>query len=45
MGLGLAASAASVAKTTKIKDYGVRGDTLMDSVGITILSAVEKQLA
>jgi len=45
MGLGLIASAASIAKTTKVKDYGVTGDTLMDNVDITILSALEMKLA
>ncbi|KAK3342149.1 hypothetical protein B0T25DRAFT_464599 [Lasiosphaeria hispida] len=45
MGLGLVASAASIAKTFKTKDYGLTGDTLRDSVGITIWSILEMQLA
>jgi len=45
MGLGIIASAASIAKTTRVKDYGATGDDLMDSVGITIFSILEIQLA
>ncbi|KAK0717275.1 hypothetical protein B0T26DRAFT_829054 [Lasiosphaeria miniovina] len=45
MGLGLMASAASIYKTFKAKDYGVTGDTLMDTVQITLWSITEAQLA
>jgi len=45
MGIGLLASAASIAKTFRAKDYGVTGDTLMDSVQLTIWSILESQLA
>lgn len=45
MGIGLLASAASIAKTFRAKDYGKTGDTLMDSVQLTIWSILESQLA
>ncbi|KAK3367195.1 hypothetical protein B0T24DRAFT_635222 [Lasiosphaeria ovina] len=45
MGLGLMASTASIYKTFKAKDYGVTGDTLMDTVQITLWSITEAQLA
>ncbi|KAK0726104.1 hypothetical protein B0H67DRAFT_599025 [Lasiosphaeris hirsuta] len=45
MGLGLVASAASITKTFMTKNYGIAGDTLRDSVGITIWSILEMQLA
>ena len=45
MGMGLLASAASIAKTFRAKDYGATGDVLMDSVQLTIWSILESQLA
>ena len=45
MSLGIIASVASIVKTTLVKDYGVTGDDLMDSVNITIWSILEVQLA
>ena len=44
MCLGLLASTASIIKTTRVKDYGVTGDTLVDGVGITLWSILEMQL-
>lgn len=45
MGIGLLASAASIAKTFRAKDYGATGDTLTDSVQLTVWSILESQLA
>jgi hypothetical protein len=45
MGLGMFASSASIAKTVVIKDYGVTGDDLVDTVAITVWSILEMQLA
>ncbi|KAK5656586.1 hypothetical protein OQA88_4565 [Cercophora sp. LCS_1] len=45
MGMGMLASAGSIAKTTKVHDYGVTGDTLMDMVGLTLWGELEMQLA
>jgi len=45
MGMGVIASAGSVAKTFRVKDYGVTGDTLMDSVMLTLWCVLEMQLA
>jgi len=44
MGLGVIASIASIVKTTLVKNYGITGDDLMDSVGITTWSVLEMQL-
>lgn len=45
MGMGMLASAGSIAKTTKVHEYGVTGDTMMDMVGLTLWGELEMQLA
>ncbi|KAF2269388.1 hypothetical protein CC78DRAFT_529175 [Lojkania enalia] len=43
MGLGIFAAAASIVKTTLVKDYGVTGDSLWDAMDLTLWSILEEQ--
>lgn len=43
MGLGVFAAAASIVKTTLVKDYGSTGDSLWDAIDLTLWSVLEEQ--
>ncbi|KAF2191830.1 hypothetical protein K469DRAFT_654985 [Zopfia rhizophila CBS 207.26] len=44
MGLGVFAATASIVKTTLVKTYGITGDTLWDSIDLTLWSILEEQM-
>ncbi|KAF2465221.1 uncharacterized protein BDR25DRAFT_91667 [Lindgomyces ingoldianus] len=43
MGLGVFAAAASIVKTTLVKNYGITGDSLWDAIDLTLWSILEEQ--